>query len=371
MPPASFPPGSPLGLSVIVPFHRNLAQLRQCLEAIQLAARALPGTLRLADFLVVADGAIDDPRVVASQFGATVLAIAGPNGPAVARTRGSLEASGDVLVFIDTDVVVDARALERLGGLFLSDPELGAAFGAYDEYPADAGFFSQCRNLAHAFIHQRGNTDAQTFWGGLGGVRRRVFASVGGFDPRFPRPSVEDIDLGYRICAAGHRIVLDPTIQGKHLKRWTLRSSILTDVRDRGIPWTQLLNRYRPEGNDLNITRAYRACVVIAYLIVLALMMSVRWPATLTIVAAGLAALWFLDRPYYRFFIARRGWLFTLRWFPFHVVHHLCNGVSFVVGTVLYAARRLTGLALPGALPLTAWDTAALISPEGSASVRR
>ena len=43
-----------------------------------------------------------------------------------------------------------------------------------------------------------------TFWTGLGAVRRDAFLAVGGFDgARYPHPSIEDIELGRRLFAAG------------------------------------------------------------------------------------------------------------------------------------------------------------------------
>jgi GT2 family glycosyltransferase len=343
--------------SVVVPFHRNLSQLRQCLEAVRRAGGRLSGSNELTELIVVADAARDDPGQLAQEVGARLLAIDGPRGPAVARNHGVDIASGDVVVFVDTDVVIDEQALVRLASVFTAEPEIGAAFGAYDDAPADPGFLSQCRNLAHSFIHQRSNREADTFWAGLGGVRREIFLSVGGFDERFHRPSVEDIDLGYRIRAAGHRIVLEPAMQGKHLKRWTFRSSIASDVFDRGVPWTQLMHRYGGLRNDLNVTFAYRACVVIAYLLLASFVGAWWWPVLLAAVPIEILALWLLDRPYYRFFTSQRGLGFTLRWFPFHVLHHLCNGVSFAAGTALWLGRR-AGITLPGALPVTPWTVA-------------
>ena len=56
---------------------------------------------------------------------------------------------------------------------------------------------SQYRNLLHHFVHQHGHAEASTFWAGCGAIRRAAFDAVGGFDAaRFPRPSIEDIELG-------------------------------------------------------------------------------------------------------------------------------------------------------------------------------
>ncbi len=355
MPPTRERSHHPLQLSVIVPFHNNSAELRQGLAAVRRAAEALPEGVALAEIIVVADGAREDCRPLAAEAGAEVLAIDGPRGPAVARSRGAEIASGDVLVFVDTDVVVDASSLARFAAIFAAYPDAGAAFGAYDEDPADPGFISQCRNLAHSFIHQRASREATTFWAGLGAVRAHAFAAVGGFDERFTRPSVEDIDLGYRLRAAGYRILLDPTIRGKHLKRWSLWSGLRTDLRDRGVPWTQLLHRYAAMRDDLNVSRAYRMCVIVSYL-ALGMLLGAFWrPVLLLPGLACLIALVWLDRTYYAFFVRRRGLLFTLRWYPLHVMHHLSNGMSFGIGTGLFFLSRL-GIDCPGALPVDSWS---------------
>ena len=306
------------------------------------------------ELLVVADGAPEDCSALVAAAGGRTLAIPGPSGPAVARNRAAAAVSGDILVFVDSDVVAAPDALERIVALLDAEPDVDAVFGAYDEAPDDPGFHSQARNLAHSFVHQRAQREAATFWAGLGAIRSAAFHAVGGFDERFGRPSVEDIDLGYRLREAGFRIVLEHDIRGKHLKRWSLRSGIRSDLRDRGIPWTQLLHRYAAMRNDLNVSHAYRLCVVFAYLAVALIAAGwFYWP--LWGAAAGcLLALVALDRPSYGFFVKQRGFFFTLRWFPVHVLHHLTNGISFVIGTLLYWSQRI-GVDAPGALPVSGW----------------
>ena len=194
-------------LSVVVPFHQNLEHLGKCLAAVRAAVLALPAGTSVRETIVVADAASEDPVDVATANGAIVLAIDGPCGPAVARNRGAAIASGNVLVFVDSDVVMSGQSLAQLARRLESDQSLAAVFGAYDEHPSDPGFVSQGKNLAHSFIHQRSSGEARTFWAGLGAVRADVFARVRGFDERLVRPCVEDIDLGYRIGASGGRVV--------------------------------------------------------------------------------------------------------------------------------------------------------------------
>src|SRR5262245_57544022 len=120
-----------LRVSVIVPFHSNLSQLRECLGALN----PLP---EWAELTVVADGAHDSCHELAARHGARVIDVPGPQGPAVARNHGAAAATGDVLVFVDTDVVAAPGTLERFRARFEEQPEVDAVFGAYDENPRES-----------------------------------------------------------------------------------------------------------------------------------------------------------------------------------------------------------------------------------------
>jgi GT2 family glycosyltransferase len=335
-------------VSIVVPFHRNLGDLRRCLSAFKSRGEDV-------ELIVVADAAVDDCRPLIQEFDARLLEIPGPSGPAIARNRGAAIARGELLVFVDSDVVAAADALTRIVARFRAEPHVQAVFGTYDDVPGEGNFVSQYKNLAHAFVHRSSSTVATTFWSGLGAIRTRAFWSVGGFDERFPRPCIEDIDLGYRLHARGHAIRLDHDLRGCHLKKWTVRSMIASDVLDRGIPWTQVIIRAGRIHNDLNIKNAYRVSVALAYALLAVLALSLVSYAWLLAAPPVLATLYLLNRRFYLFFVRTRGPAFALRLAPLHVLYHLYNGVSFAVGTGIYVAARLHGGRIPGALPFTAW----------------
>lgn len=249
-------------VTAIVPVFNGLEFLRRSLPP--LLAR-VPGDL--LEVLVIDDGSTDGSAAYARALGARVLPSGGRLGPAGARNLGVERAAADVVLFIDADVVIheDTVAIARE---VLGDPEIVAVFGAYDDRPTDPGFFSRFKNLQHHAVHLRSAGEASTFWTGCGAVRREAFRAVGGFDvARFPTPSIEDIELGYRLRAAGGRIRLDPRMLATHLKRWTLADLVRTDVRGRAIPWARLILR-RPEAmDDLNVTPIERARAVLAWLV--------------------------------------------------------------------------------------------------------
>lgn len=334
---------------MIVPFHRGLPALERVIAAVA-------GSSSVAEIIIVANGHDEDLTALLQLPRVQLLSLAGACGPAVARNSGAKLAAAAVLVFIDADVVPHATAIPRMLD-HLRDDALAAVFGAYDHAPDDKGFFSQYRNLAHAFVHERARPEAKTFWAGLGAVHASAFASVGGFDERFVRPSIEDIDLGYRLSAAGYCLRLDVSIRGTHLKRWTLRSGIVTDVRDRGVPWAQAMLKYGALANDLNVSWSGRAAVALAYALAGAAMLAFAEPDAVWVALAALAAFIAVQGPLLRSFFAMRGLRFALGVVAGQWVHHLCNGVSLLVGVTLWMLQRAGGWRTSWTLPQDPWPS--------------
>ncbi len=202
---------------------------------------------------------------------------------------------------------------------------------------------SEYRNLLHRYTHLVGAGEAETFWAGCGAVRLDAFRRVGGFDTaRFPRPQIEDIDLGYRLRDRGGRILLDPRIQGTHLKRWTLMSMWRTDLLDRGIPWMGLLiERRQRNATALNTGRAEQLKVALAALGV-SLLVVAAVLGSMVLASAGVTALVALvmtNLAVYRWFAAQRGWRFALSVIPLHLGYYVSNSVAAAIGTARHLIR--------------------------------
>ena len=333
-------------LSVIVPAHNAEGILPRSL-----------GALRNSDLprdrwelVLVDDGSSDDTSLIAARYADTVVTLPGkPHGPAYARNRGFEVSRGEIIVFIDADCVAHTDTLSRFVALFDAQRELGAAFGSYDDRPPASGIMSQYRNLIHHHVHHSNAGDVETFWAGAGAIRRDVFAEAGMYDEwHYGRPQIEDIELGARVRRLGRRILLDPTIQVTHLKRWTLSGVIRTDLRDRGIPWARLLMHRGAmmSTGTLNLRSTEKLNTVLVWaatlLFLAAPFVGSFWPVWLAI--GALAVVILLNIPLWAFFARVRGPGFAVLVMPAHLMYYLLNGISFGVGFLL---QNLIGPPIP------------------------
>ena len=324
-------------ISVIIPVYNNTQDLLECLYGVKACAKNSD-----TEIIVVDDASTDETPAVAASMGVRVLRLERNSGPGAARNFGADHAAGDILFFVDADVVLAPGALDRAVRIFGTRPEFAAVFGSYDARPRAHGLVSQYRNLLHHFVHQQGNPEASTFWAGCGAIRREIFLAVGGFDAeRFPRPSIEDIELGVRLRRAGHRILLDREIQGTHLKRWKLGAVIRTDITCRAIPWSRLILASREAPNDLNLERGQRVSVALVVLAAALLPLALWRVGLLVLPLAALLTAVVLNRGLFAFLGRQRGLGFATACVPLHLLYFLYSGLSYLFVRVEMQLRRM------------------------------
>jgi GT2 family glycosyltransferase len=327
-------PGVPPTVSVVVPAYRSDATLAACLRSI--AALRPPPLERILG----CDGHAPGLESLAAEAGFRLAGYPDRSGPARARNAGAEAATGDVLLFLDSDVSVPPDLVARLGEVFDAHPDAVAVFGSYDNSPLDPGLVSRYRNLLHHYVHQTSSETASSFWAGCGAIRRACFLQLGGFDESCSRPSVEDIELGYRIHGTGGAIRLAKHLQVTHLKRWTLASFLWTDLTRRALPWTRLILRGRRPANDLNLSRRHRASLATSAGIALstALLPFGLWWGWLA--AACAAAFMALNRGFFAFLWKRGGPRLALLAVPLHLLHYLAGGLGFAIGLAEWMTRK-------------------------------
>jgi glycosyltransferase involved in cell wall biosynthesis len=320
-------------VSVIIPVHNGGGNFFRCLASLS-GCEPSPD-----EIIVVADGDSDGSWRTAEDFNVTILKMPLSEGPARARNLGARKARGDILFFVDADVTVAKEAVSSIIDAFENDEDLAAVIGSYDDEPMEKNFLSQYKNLFHHYVHQNSNTDASTFWGACGAVRREIFFSTGGFSEGYRRPSIEDIELGYRLKKAGHIIKLMKDLRCKHLKRWGIASLLRADFFYRALPWARLILKDGGLINDLNLSISTRISIISLYLFIFSLLSSlyISWLCIMALPLSILLLIINLDL--YRFFKKKRGPLFMLKTLPWHWFYFLYSGLAFSMALIEHTVR--------------------------------
>ena len=311
-------------ISVIMPAFNAAEFLTRSLNPLL----AMRDAGAIAELIVVDDGSTDGTAQRAGEMGCSVLRAARNAGPAAARNLGAGTATGSLLWFIDADVIAHAGGPRHIVAAFAPE-EVVAVFGSYDDNPSAKDWLSRYKNLLHRFHHQQAAPEAATFWAGCGAVRADAFRAAGGFNAElYPQPSIEDIELGYRLRQLG-RIVILPDLQGTHMKRWGIGNLLRTDIWARALPWSRLILQRKNLPDVLNVSRMERLRAAVAG----ALAMSViavlfapgLWP--LSVVAAALAL--GLNHALFQYFRRHGGPGFAIAAIAYHQVYYIYAAATF------------------------------------------
>lgn len=231
--------------SLIVPVYNRPDEVRELLLSLQ-AQRS-----RSYELIIVEDGSTQSSRSVVAELGASlpsVQYIETPNGgPSRARNIGASRATGDYLLFLDSDVVLPPRYLVSVEeGIMLSGYD---AFGGPDKASPDFTPMQRAINYAMTSTLTTGGIRGGKAKGmetfkprsfNLG-CRRDLYLHLGGFDEamRFG----EDIDLSLRLLESGARVGLIPEAWVYHKRRVDLRK-FFKQVHNSGIARIHLENRH-------------------------------------------------------------------------------------------------------------------------------
>lgn len=305
--------------SLIVPTHNSAVSLVRALEPLHILHSGW-------EILVVDDASVDYTWDYVAHEPVLSWRLEERQGQSRARNLAVGRARGEILVFLDSDVLTSAETLQAMVTFLQENPHWDGVFGCYSESrcPQETSL-SRFRNLLHRYVHLCGAGPARSFWAGLGALRRSTFQRHGGFDSQLD--GIEDVELGARICRAGGKILLDPRFEGEHLKRWRLGSMVRTDLLLRAAPWTYYgwLGRTPRQGLNLSPRHA---------LAPLLLALSLVWPQLLCLYVLA-------NVPLYRYLLRSGGATLLLPSFLYLAIHHGCCLAGAGLGTLRYLLLRI------------------------------
>lgn len=243
--PFSVPTSTAPRASVIVPVFNQFAHTLTCLRALAQMAPIAP-----FEVIVVDDGSSDETVEALPQIRGIRLHRRSSNGGFVAACNdGAALAGGEYLVFLNNDTIPQPGWLEALMRTLDEVPGAGLA-GAQLLYPdgrlqeaggvvfSDGscwsyGRFGSPEDPRYSYVR-----DCDYVTGAAVAVRRELFESVGGFDPRYSPAYYEDTDLAFAVRATGARVLYQPAARVVHTEGGTAGTN-----PDLGVKAYQVRNR--------------------------------------------------------------------------------------------------------------------------------
>ncbi len=211
-------------LSVVICTRNRVAALNRCLDSV------LPLLKKYGFELLVIDNAPPDDATatLVKKFSEARYILEQRPGLDFARNRAWMEATGDLIAYLDDDVIVDPGWLAGLREAFGENPDAGAFTGLVLPLRLDTSaqvLFEKRNGFRRGFDKKRfgrempGNSlypcGAGIFGAGCNmAFRRDVLSQIGGFDEALdtgaPLPGGGDLDIFYRIIRAGYALVYEP-----------------------------------------------------------------------------------------------------------------------------------------------------------------
>lgn len=330
-----------MDISVIIPTRDGNHTLGRCLASIK------NSTHSPREVIVVDDCSKENCSSIVESFGFRTVRLDEPREAEYARNRGAELAKGDILVFTDSDMILQPDVLKRIHDHF-SQNRCAAVSGVCTPETDDKKLAARYKNLWLYYSYVNSPHDFDWFILSIGAIRKEVFSELKGFKTTYPTVSGGgDLEFGRRLREAGEKIRLDTTIQGKHLKRYTIRSLLRNDyVRGKG--WFEFAVGRKTLWaviKKLRIANIYPAFIV-SVLISLACFFSLLLsPVSITFLyLAILSALAYLlvNYPLFRFFRHEAGAGFLLKAIPLSFVDHLVAGFGVISGCASWLISLLT-----------------------------
>lgn len=203
----------PVFVSIVIPTYNRRPILEKCLLALEDQRLPAETLLKGYEIVVVDDGSTDDTLDWLQQRKADLphvrLICQDHQGPSAARNLGVEQAHGDLIIFIDSDLVVTEDFLRA---------HLETLSQAGDDRVFTYGRVINTCNFDDPKSEPYKLTDfsAAYFATGNVAIARHWLEKAGLFDTRFQLYGWEDLELGVRLKQLGLKLIKCPDAVGYH-----------------------------------------------------------------------------------------------------------------------------------------------------------
>ena len=207
-------------ISIIIPAYNSSLTLKECLEAI------FNSNFKNFEVIVISDNSTDNSVGIAKQYQCKIIELSENKGPAFARNEGAKISEGDILLFVDSDVIIKKDALNYLSEKFLQN-EIDAIQGIYSHEPTYKSIITQYQMSYNCYyIWPENKKYASSLSTCCLAIRKKIFLNLKGFNVNYKRPSAEDEEFGYFLIDKGYKILILRELNVEHRVNYNLKHFI-------------------------------------------------------------------------------------------------------------------------------------------------
>ena len=207
-------------ISIIIPVYNSSLTLKECLGAV------LDSSFKNFEVIIVSDNSPDNSVGIARQHQCKIIELPKNKGPAFARNRGAQVSAGDILLFIDSDVIIKNDALNYLNDMFCQN-EIDAIQGIYSHKPTYESITTQYQMSYNCYyIWPKNKKYASTLSTCCFAIRKKIFLNFKGFNTNIKRASAEDEEFGYLLIDKGYKILISRELNVEHRVNYNIRHFI-------------------------------------------------------------------------------------------------------------------------------------------------
>ena len=205
-------------ISVIVPAYNREGVIEKCLTGVR------SSSYKDYELIVVDCASTDRTPLIAKLYADVVVELQDKTGRAQGRSRGAGGAKSNIIVNIDSDVVIKPDTLAIINAYLSQNEDVDALTGCLSKENPYPDFFSQYKNLYMHYNFRRLPEKVNFLYGSIYALKRRAWQGLDS-DIRV----ADDTALGQQLVSSGRKIAFLKELQVTHLKKYNLLSLVKND----------------------------------------------------------------------------------------------------------------------------------------------
>lgn len=220
-------------LSVVIPAYNTEKTIERCLKAIR------QSEYNDYELIVVDDGSQDQTTTIAKKYADKVIEHQKNLGRNYARISGVQACQGEIIVNVDSDIVIKPDTLSKIADYFYKNPAIDALTGLLSKEHPNPNFFSQYKNLYMHYIFKKLPERVTFLYGSIYAIRRMIMQAC-----TVNVKVADDTSLGQQLFSTGKQIAFLNELEVIHLKKYNLLSFIKNDFQV-SFDWAKIFLKFK------------------------------------------------------------------------------------------------------------------------------